>query len=47
LHALQYCMVYLVEVRFLFFSSVMTVLVLICKTRAVSPGPFSFRIQYQ
>src|SRR5262244_4028997 len=39
LHALQYCMVYLVEVRFLFFSSVMTVLVLICKTRAVSRMP--------
>jgi hypothetical protein len=35
-------MVYLVEGRFLFFSSVMTVLVLMCKTRAVSRIPLAF-----
>jgi len=41
-HHLQYGMVSLVEVRCLFFSSVMTVLVLICKTRAVSRIPLAF-----
>jgi hypothetical protein len=35
-------MVDLVEVSFLFFSSVMTVLVLTCKTRAVSRTPLAF-----
>jgi hypothetical protein len=42
IHGLQYGMVYLVEGRFLFFSSVMTVLVLMRKTRAVSRIPLAF-----
>jgi hypothetical protein len=35
-------MVYLVEVRGLFLSSAMTVLVLTCRTRAVSRIPLAF-----
>src|SRR5712691_2336295 len=39
---LQYCVIHLVEVRFLFFSSLMTVGGLTCNTRAVSRIPLAF-----
>jgi hypothetical protein len=42
MHNLQYRVVYLLEVRFLFFNAVMTVFVLMCKTRAVSRIPLAF-----
>jgi len=41
MHNLQYRVVYLLEVRCLFFHSVMTVFVLMCKTRAVSRIPLA------
>ena len=41
-HRLEDRMVYLVEVRYLFLSSVITVFVLTCNTRAVSRIPLAF-----
>jgi hypothetical protein len=39
---LEQWLVHVLECRFLFFSSVMTVLVLMCNTRAVSRIPLAF-----
>ena len=39
---LQHRMIHLDKIRFLFFNSFMTVLVLTCKTRAVSRMPLAF-----